>query len=110
MKRQGLALFSEGLDLVLPSSKERKGYYKQVDIQILISIYTYYGARVFSSLEIHERLKQDGWFEVAQKGSHKQFKHPDKTGKVTLPHPKRDLPLGTVRSIWRQAGWPWPPQ
>ncbi|MGV8936148.1 MAG: type II toxin-antitoxin system HicA family toxin [Allorhizobium sp.] len=65
---------------------------------------------MLDSWAILSRLKADGWFEVAQKGSHKQFKHPSKPGRVTLPHPKRDMPIGTVRSIWRQAGWPWPPK
>lgn len=47
---------------------------------------------------------EDGWYEVGQKGSHKQFKHPTKPGKVTVPHPERDLPIGTVKSIERQSG------
>jgi predicted RNA binding protein YcfA (HicA-like mRNA interferase family) len=49
-------------------------------------------------------LKRDGWFEVNQVGSHKQFKHPEKMGRVTVPHPKRDIPQGTLRSIEKQAG------
>jgi predicted RNA binding protein YcfA (HicA-like mRNA interferase family) len=49
-------------------------------------------------------LKADGWFEVNQKGSHVQFKHAAKPGRVTVPHPKRDLPIGTLRSIEKQAG------
>jgi len=48
-------------------------------------------------------LKADGWEQVAQKGSHVQFKHPVKPGRVTIPHPKRDLPIGTFRSIEKQA-------
>jgi len=56
------------------------------------------------SRNIIKALKQDGWYEVDQTGSHKQFKHPTKKGRVTVPHPKRDLPVGTLRSIERQAG------
>ncbi|MCK5385390.1 MAG: type II toxin-antitoxin system HicA family toxin [Alphaproteobacteria bacterium] len=56
------------------------------------------------SREIIKKLKKDGWFEVAQKGSHKQFKHLTKPGRVTVPHPKRDLPRGTVKSIEKQSG------
>ena len=48
-------------------------------------------------------LEGDGWVDVARKGSHAQFKHPAKTGRVTVPHPKRDLPLGTLRSIEKQS-------
>ena len=42
--------------------------------------------------------------EVSQAGSHKQFKHPTKKGRVTVPHPKRDIPIGTLKSIEKQAG------
>ena len=60
-----------------------------------------------NSREIIAKLKEDGWILVHIRGSHHQYKHPDKPGRVTVPHPKRDLPIGTVRSIYRQAGWPW---
>lgn len=56
------------------------------------------------SSEIIAALKADGWREVAQKGSHMQFKHPAKPGRVTVPHPRKDVPIGTLRSIERQAG------
>ncbi len=58
-----------------------------------------------SSRDIIRRLEQDGWILVRTKGSHRQYRHPSKPGLVTIPHPKRDLPRGTVRSIYRQAGW-----
>jgi predicted RNA binding protein YcfA (HicA-like mRNA interferase family) len=56
------------------------------------------------SREIIRRLKKDGWYEVNQVGSHKQFKHPTKPGRATVPHPKRDIPIGTLKSIEKQAG------
>ena len=56
------------------------------------------------SREVIRRLREDGWYEVGHKGSHVQFKHPEKPGRVTVPHPKRDLPKGTLGSIERQAG------
>jgi len=56
-----------------------------------------------NSREVVSRLKKDGWYEVHQVGSHKQFKHPLKPGRVTVPHPKRDIPSGTLRSIEKQA-------
>jgi predicted RNA binding protein YcfA (HicA-like mRNA interferase family) len=49
-------------------------------------------------------LQKDGWFQVDQSGSQIQFKHPSKKGRVTVPHPKNDLPIGTLKSIERQAG------
>jgi len=54
--------------------------------------------------DLIKALKRDGWELVATKGSHHQFKHPVKSGRVTVPHPKRDLPKGTVNSIFKQAG------
>lgn len=57
-----------------------------------------------NSRDVLRLLKADGWVEVTQKGSHLQLKHPSKPGRVTLPHPKRDLAIGTLISIERQAG------
>jgi len=57
------------------------------------------------SREIIRRLRADGWVLVRTKGSHQQFKHPDRPGLVTVPHPRRDLPVGTVKAIMKQAGW-----
>ncbi len=51
-------------------------------------------------------LEADGWRMVRSRGSHHQFKHPTKPGLVTVPHPRRDLPVGTVRGILKQAGIP----
>lgn len=57
-----------------------------------------------NSRDIVSALQADGWFEAARRGSHVQFKHPIKAGRVTVPHPKRDIPMGTLRSIERQSG------
>jgi predicted RNA binding protein YcfA (HicA-like mRNA interferase family) len=56
------------------------------------------------SREIISALQGDGWFEVTRKGSHVQFKHPSKKGRVTVPHPERDIPIGTLKSIEKQSG------
>jgi predicted RNA binding protein YcfA (HicA-like mRNA interferase family) len=56
------------------------------------------------SRDVIKKLKADGWFEVAQVGSHKQFKHATKPGRVTVPVPRRDIPVGTLHSIEKQAG------
>ncbi|RVU80782.1 type II toxin-antitoxin system HicA family toxin [Leucothrix sargassi] len=45
-----------------------------------------------------------GWYQVSTKGSHHQYKHSTKKGRVTIPHPKKDLPIKTVQSILKQAG------
>jgi predicted RNA binding protein YcfA (HicA-like mRNA interferase family) len=50
-------------------------------------------------------LVNDGWRKVAQRGSHRQFIHTTKTGKVTVPGKLNDdVPPGTLKSILRQAG------
>ena len=56
------------------------------------------------SRDIIRELEADGWRLVGVTGSHHHFKHPVKPGKVTIPHPRRDLHPKTVRSIYRQAG------
>jgi predicted RNA binding protein YcfA (HicA-like mRNA interferase family) len=56
-----------------------------------------------NSRDLLAALTADGWFEVARKGSHAQLKHPVKPGRVTVPHPRRDIPLGTLRSVEKQA-------
>jgi predicted RNA binding protein YcfA (HicA-like mRNA interferase family) len=56
------------------------------------------------SRDVIKALKADGWFEVRVVGSHHQFKHPTKPGVVTVPHPKSNLGIGTLKSIERQSG------
>ena len=57
-----------------------------------------------NSREVIGNLQRDGLFEVSQSGSHKQFKHPVKPGRVTVVYPQRDVPEGTLRSIEKQSG------
>lgn len=55
--------------------------------------------------DVLKLLKDDGWYLVATEGSHRQFKHPTKTGRVTVPgKPNDDLAKGTLNSILRQSG------
>jgi predicted RNA binding protein YcfA (HicA-like mRNA interferase family) len=56
------------------------------------------------SREVIAELERAGWYEVARRGSHVQFKHRERPGRVTVPHPERDIPMGTLRSIEKQAG------
>jgi predicted RNA binding protein YcfA (HicA-like mRNA interferase family) len=57
-----------------------------------------------NSKDIIAVLVAAGWFQVASRGSHVQLKHPDKPGRVTVPHPKRDIPIGTLKSMEKQSG------
>ena len=54
---------------------------------------------------IIKQLEKDGWLLARVKGSHHQFKHPKKMGLVTVKHPDKDIPAGTLNSIRKQAGW-----
>lgn len=56
------------------------------------------------SKSLIQMLEADGWRQIRIKGSHHHFKHPTKPGLVTVPHPNKDLPIGTVNSIKKQAG------
>jgi len=55
--------------------------------------------------QIIKLIEKDGWYLVAQKGSHKQFKHLNKSGRVTVPDhgQNKDLAIGTENSILKQA-------
>jgi predicted RNA binding protein YcfA (HicA-like mRNA interferase family) len=59
---------------------------------------------IVTSAEVIRLLKRDGWVEVRVRGSHHHFAHAMKPGIVTVPHPKKDIPIGTLASIGRQAG------
>jgi predicted RNA binding protein YcfA (HicA-like mRNA interferase family) len=55
--------------------------------------------------EVLRMLHDDGWYLVATRGSHRQFKHPTKPGRVTLAgKPSDDLARGTLASVLKQAG------
>ncbi|MBO5408888.1 MAG: type II toxin-antitoxin system HicA family toxin [Clostridia bacterium] len=58
----------------------------------------------YSSREVIKILQEDGWYLVAIEGSHHQFKHDVKQGKVTIKHPCKDIPPKTLKSIGKQAG------
>lgn len=54
--------------------------------------------------EVLRMLKSDGWYEVHRRGSHRQFRHLNKPGRVTVAgKPSDDLAPGTLRSILKQA-------
>ena len=56
--------------------------------------------------EVLELLKKDGWLIISQEGSHRQFKHPTKKGKVTVNgKPSDTLSQFLINSIFKQAGW-----
>lgn len=57
-----------------------------------------------TSREVKKRLIADGWYEVNCVGSHHQFKHPTKPGRVTLKHPCKNIPPKTLKSIEKQSG------
>ena len=56
------------------------------------------------SRELERLLLEEGWYSKNQKGSHRQYKHPTKPGKVTIPFHHGDVVIGTAASILKQAG------
>jgi len=58
-----------------------------------------------NSKDIIKRLKKEGWKRVSVNGSHQKFKHPKISHHIVVPHPKKDLRIGLVRSIEKLAGW-----
>ncbi len=59
--------------------------------------------KMYSSREVIRMLEGNGWQEVRVTGSHHHFKHPTKSGVVTVPHPKKQIGKGLLNSILKQA-------
>ena len=110
-REQGAPSYCGGADAGMPQPQRNgfQGFAMIASIAARVCIYTL--DTVASSVylytmkpqDIIKALKSDGWKQVSQKGSHVQFKHPTKTGRVTVPHPNKDVPIGTLRSIEKQA-------
>lgn len=58
----------------------------------------------YSSSDLIKLLKKNGWYEVSCKGSHHKFKHKDKKNPVIVPHPQKEIPVGTAEQILKDAG------
>lgn len=54
--------------------------------------------------ELEKKLESDGWVYDNSKGSHKHYKHPTKKGKITIPFHNKDLKVGTLKKILKDAG------
>lgn len=55
------------------------------------------------SKDVIKILEKDGWVHVRTKGSHHHFKHPTKKGVVTVPHPQKEIAIGTLKNIMKVA-------
>lgn len=71
---------------------------------IRIIIKRYKRRRYLRFREVEKIILKDGWYQVNQKGSHCQYRHPRKAGKVTIPDHRGDIHPDIVKSIFRQAG------
>lgn len=79
--------------------------------QKYIDVYSVYernfvkcGLGIMTSEDVIKQLKKAGWVWVLTKGSHHQFKHPDRQNLITVPHPKKDIKPGTLNRILKDAG------
>lgn len=59
---------------------------------------------MLNSRQVIQRLRADGWVLAHVKGSHHQFTHPTKPGRVTVIHPAKEFKPGTLRSMEKQSG------
>ena len=58
----------------------------------------------YTSKDLIKIVEEDEWYLVKVNGSHHKFKHATKKGIVVIPHPKKEVPVGTANNILRQAG------
>ncbi|MGE5583782.1 MAG: type II toxin-antitoxin system HicA family toxin [Bacillota bacterium] len=61
--------------------------------------------RSYSSREVIQIIEADGWIHFDTHGDHWYYKHPIKTGKVTVTHPEKDILKENLKSIFKQAGF-----
>jgi len=57
-----------------------------------------------NSSELIKRLEKSGWVLRGAKGSHHIYTHPGRAGHISIPHPKKDLGVGLVHKLLKQAG------
>ena len=58
----------------------------------------------YSSREVIKILVADGWYFIGQEGSHRHYRHPVKSGKVTVTHPKKRVSMTVLKGVERQSG------
>lgn len=63
--------------------------------------------RLYATRDLIRPLKAEGWRRRSGKGDHVVFKHPTRPGRVTVDTGVKEIPIGTLRSIYRMAGWEW---
>jgi len=63
--------------------------------------------RLYATRDLLRQLEAEGWIRRPGKGDHVVFKHPTKPGRVTVDTGVKEIPIGTLRSIYRMAGWKW---
>lgn len=71
---------------------------------IVISDLANRGYQIVKVRDVIKMIEADGWYLVATRGSHRQYKHPTKPGRVTIAgHPRNELAPGTLNSVLKQA-------
>ncbi len=70
----------------------------------MLAFFTLWQALTVKVRDIIQLLREDGWEQVRMKGSHRQFRHPEKPGTVTIAGKFGiDIPIGTLKNIFKQA-------
>lgn len=68
------------------------------------NVYYVYNIFIMNSKEIIKQLEKAGWKLRSVNGSHHIYVHPDRGGHISVPHPKKDLGVGLVKKLLKQAG------
>ena len=85
----------EPLPIFIAESQVHTGSFSQQDVCSYMKV-----------AEVLRKLLADGWYLHTTRGSHRQYKHALKKGRVTVAgKPSDDLAPGTMNSIYKQAGW-----
>jgi predicted RNA binding protein YcfA (HicA-like mRNA interferase family) len=78
--------------------------YNMLGFLPMLAIPTTWQALIVKVRDVLKLLRQDGWEQVRMKGSHRQFRHPGKSGTVTVAGKSGvDIPIGTLKNIFKQA-------
>ena len=97
---------------IQPLGKIPRGFFIEKIFKYVLTKYVFYGIIVLSkqgrdkmtAQELEKIILKDGWKFESARGSHRQYKHGTKKGKVTIPWHKGDIPKGTLNSVLKQAG------
>ena len=97
-------VFFQGIESIFVNKYTRREKQYNCIVFSVYNVYYMHEERKMKFKELEKILLKDGWFLIDIKGSHYQYKHKNKKGKITIPMHRGDLALKTANSILKQAG------